>query len=414
MGSSMIKLVTIESNNTEAYSYSSSFNYAFRKNTWVRLVPSIRNSTTISDNILPEGQGVVISSGGSTKGPCPCFQPSSHLNLSAQATGKWLQAQGINQKECLILNPLPMHHISGLMPWWRSRNWGCRYNTVNPALMKDPIALEESFKSLFTRKHDPILISLVPTQLFRLLKHPAGIRWLKSLSIIWIGGSALSKNVASTAREHRLPLAPCYGSTETAAMITALTPREFLDGKETCGQPLSDVELRLEGKNSLFIKTPRLAIGHVVDGKFESISNINGWWESGDCANLIQEMNSVSLQILGRRDTAIHSGGETIFPENLENTLRDAAKTYDIPIKNIMLVPIESIEWGHRVIALISWRESVENTKNYTSTFQNIVKEWHPAQQPIEWIECPKLSTTAAGKLERTKWIKWLKDKKSL
>ena len=68
------------------------------------------------------------------------------------------------------------------------------------------------------------LLSLVPTQLQRLLGDPAGISWLQGFAVIWVGGAALAPELAETARRARLRLSPCYGSTETGAMVTALPP----------------------------------------------------------------------------------------------------------------------------------------------------------------------------------------------
>ena len=92
----------------------------FEKHNWVYLSPPKDQSKISTSSILPEGEGIIISSGGSIGGPNLCFQSIKNLTSSALATGKWLKHHGLEPNECIILNSLPLHHISGFMPWWLS------------------------------------------------------------------------------------------------------------------------------------------------------------------------------------------------------------------------------------------------------------------------------------------------------
>ena len=76
-----------------------------------------------------------------------------------------------------------------------------------------------------------LITSLVPTQLYRLLSTEKGIKWLKLFELIWVGGASISDKLIKISRKEKINLAPCYGSTETAAMVTSLKPDEFLKGK---------------------------------------------------------------------------------------------------------------------------------------------------------------------------------------
>ena len=103
--------------------------------------------------------------------------------------------------------------------------------------------------------------------------------------------------------------------------MTCLSPKDFLKGSNTVGFPLEDVEIEINKRNSLKIKTSRIATSKWKNDKFESIADSNGWWEAGDLAQYITLDNRTAIQILGRRDSAINSGGETIFPEDIEMEL---------------------------------------------------------------------------------------------
>ena len=63
-----------------------------------------------------EGPAILLNSSGSSKKPKKCIHPISNLNESAKFSGLWLKEQGIDLKNCIIFNTLPLNHISGLMP----------------------------------------------------------------------------------------------------------------------------------------------------------------------------------------------------------------------------------------------------------------------------------------------------------
>ena len=82
------------------------------------------NEKLIKTDILAKEAGVIVRSGGSLNRHRQCLHPCSNLNMSAFATAQWLRTQGIEPRQCNIVNTLPLHHVSGLLPWWRSRCWG--------------------------------------------------------------------------------------------------------------------------------------------------------------------------------------------------------------------------------------------------------------------------------------------------
>ena len=120
-----------------------------KNGSWVHLFPNKSNNRLIQRRALPKGPGVVVASGGSSGGRKYCFQPCEHLDQSANATASWLQSLGLQPKNCLIFNPLPLHHVSGLMPLWRSKCWGAEYVSVPREIMRNPILAENSFGERF-------------------------------------------------------------------------------------------------------------------------------------------------------------------------------------------------------------------------------------------------------------------------
>lgn len=353
------------------------------------------------------GAGVVVGSGGSSGRRHWCLQPLEHLQASADATGIWLQQLGLDPAACVHLNPLPLHHVSGLLPLLRSRRWGCGYRCLAPELMRDPRALAAAVPVPLDR---PLLLSLVPTQLQRLMAVAEGLAWLQQLALIWVGGAPLPQALASRAREAGLRLAPCYGATETAAMVCALAPDQFLAGVGGCGQPLVDAELRIDPTSgAIAVRTARLSPGELVGGVLQPLPGLEsppgGWWCSGDAGSL----GPRGLAVLGRLDDAIHSGGETVFPEPLEGRLLAAARAAGVAIEALLLVGEHDAQWGERLVALVRPAEPcVQSDGALLARLEALTRPWRPAERPARWLLCPELAATAHGKWQRSAWQRWL------
>ena len=365
---------------------------------WVPLSPEAEAAPIAQ---LPPGPGVVVRSGGSSGGSSYCAQPSLHLDRSAAATAHWLTGIGLDPAATLLLNPLPLAHVSGLMPWWRARCWGAGHQQLAPGLMKTPTELLAFCRSMPAWGIKPVLLSLVPTQLARLLADPDGVAFLQQLQLIWIGGAALPSPVEEQARALRLPLAPCYGSTETAAMVAAMPPDRFLAGEPGCGDPLVDVELRLAADGALEVRTDRLALGRWSadqPDRFEQLKDADGWWRSGDRAAF-----TPGLQIMGRMDGAIHSGGETVFPEQLEQRLMAAAQAVSVPVSAVLLLGVDDSEWGQRLVALVGSADAAVLPR-----LMALTRSWSPAETPRRWVLCPALAPSVLGKWQRQRWRNWL------
>ncbi len=380
----------------------------FEKHNWVYLAPPKDQTKIPTSSTLPEGEGIIISSGGSIGGPNLCLQSIKNLTNSALATGNWLKNHGLKPNECIILNSLPLHHISGFMPWWRHRTWRSKHHWISPSLMHKPLQLKQFSEALTNKYRRPLITSLVPTQLSSLIDDSDGLRWLQSLDIIWVGGAMISTDLADKARRKSINLAPCYGATETVAMVTCLSPNDFLKGSNSVGFPLQDVEIEINKRNSLKIKTRRIAISKWKNDKFESITDTNGWWEAGDLAQYITLKNRKAIQILGRRDSAINSGGETIFPEDIEMELMKIISKNQLPIKDIFVLGVSDKKWGQRLVALTKFKEKEINRYSIISLLTDLIVDWQPSKKPMNWYDCPKLSRNINKKWEIKKWQDWI------
>jgi O-succinylbenzoic acid--CoA ligase len=357
--------------------------------------------------LAPWDAAIVLGSGGSSGARRWCVQPLAHLQASADATGDWLRVQGLDPAACLHLDPLPLHHVSGLLPLVRCRRWGAELRLLPPDWMRDPILLLTACPLPVDR---PVLLSLVPTQLGRLMARAEGLAWLRGCSVIWVGGAALPAPLAEQARREGLRLAPCFGATETAAMVAALPPERFLAGEAGCGFALMDVELRLASAapTALEVRTARLSPGWLEAGRLCPLprdGDGDGWWRSGDAGRLV----GGCLTVLSRLDGALQSGGETVFPEILEARLVAAAAAVDLPLEAVLLLGLPDAEWGERLVALVRPLPGADPAA-VISALAAITAGWWPAERPRHWQPCPSLATSAAGKWERARWRRWLEE----
>jgi len=345
----------------------------------------------------PWSAAVVLGSGGSSGRRRWCLQPLAHLEASAAATGAWLGNLGIDPSTAWVVNPLPWHHVSGLMPWVRCQLWGAAHHWLEPAQLHQPEALP-------TPPGGGGLLSLVPTQLHRLLGHPAGVSWLQRFELIWIGGAPLAAAEVARSREAGLRLAPCYGSTETASMVAALAPEAFLAGQGGCGLPLPHAQLRLSpADGAVEVRASSLSPGYLEAGQLTPFAGAGGWWRSGDRGRL----DGSGLSLLGRLDGALLSGGETVHPEQVEQALQRLAEQKGVPLAAVVLVTQPDPEWGQRLVALVRGQREAGG-EALIGAMKLLAATLPPAQRPRDWWLCPELAPNALGKWERQRWRQWL------
>ena len=347
------------------------------------------------------GAAVVLGSGGSSGGRRWCLQPLSHLQAAAAATAAWLGGLGIDPGRCQLFNPLPLQHVSGLMPLVRAHCWGAQLVWLPPALLRDPARL---LRERPPSADAPALLSLVPTQLQRLLEQPEGVAWLQRFALIWVGGSALPAAAARSCRAAGIRLSPCYGSTETAAMVAALAPDRFLAGESGCGEALPHAQLRLQpGSGALEIRATSLALGHLEGGHLQPLPLQQGWWCSGDRATF----GAAGMELLGRLDGAIHSGAETVFPEQVEQRLCALALAAQLPLAELLLLAEPDALWGERLVGLLRPQPGAD-PQRLSQALAALAAQLPPSQRPRRWLVCLELERSPLGKWQRQRWRHWL------
>ncbi len=387
------KIHTIEVENNEIQSVEKILE-KIRENKIIYVKNKFYEDEDLLDSITENGPAIILNSSGSSGKPRKCFHHLNNLILSATTSGQWLIEQGFELQNCLILNTLPLNHISGLMPIFRSQTWGCDCINISPNLIKKTRELL-LFTIKFKKNNKHLITSLVPTQLQRLLSQKDGMSWLKIFDLIWVGGASISYETAEQCIKEKIKLAPCYGSTETAAMVTSLKPKEFLMGFKNVGEILPDTKIRINTQGLIEIKSARIGIEIKDSSKTENFKNKNGWWQTGDLGEINHINNSLYLDFLGRSDNAFNSGGEIVFPKVIESRLTDFIMKENIPINKFNISKVSDKLWGNKIKIILEYKEHTnhKNIENSLDLLKKFSQSWPKHEKPEKWIV--KKNTTA-------------------
>ena len=295
-----------------------------------------------------------------------------HETLAAAVRGccEHFRVQRIN-----AVGVLPLHHVSGLMAWMRCALTGGRYQ---PWAWDDL----EAGRWPETGPGDWTL-SLVPTQLQRLLAQRRPLEQLRRYRAVFLGGPAWPDLLAAAA-EARLPLAPGYGMTETAAMVAALRPEEFLAGRSGCGAALPHARVTVDADGVICLAGASLFRGYYPDWREGEA------WRTEDRGRLDE---AGGLHVLGRRDAIIITGGEKVDPEAVETALRATGQFADV-----VVIGVPDAHWGQAVVACYP---AGPREPDLEAVGRALTIGLAPHQRPKRYVSVVPWPRTESGKVNR-------------
>jgi O-succinylbenzoic acid--CoA ligase len=294
---------------------------------------------------------------------------------------------------------LPLYHVSGLMQFLRSLMSGGR-------LVLLPFKELETGRTVDIQP-ETFFLSLVPTQLQRLLNQPALIPWLSRFQTVLLGGAPPWSELLETARTHQIRLAPTYGMTETAAQVATLKPEAFLQGYSGCGQVLPHAHIQIctptgqpvdaAQTGIITIHASSLAIGYYPFPHSSSPFSPLPALFSDPPALPTDDLGFLDqqgyLHIVGRSSDKIITGGENVFPAEVEAVIRATGFVQDVCV-----IGVSDRHWGQTVTALyVPSSPEVSPEKLQTAVKTRLSK----FKQPKQWIAVDQLPRNAQGKLSR-------------
>jgi O-succinylbenzoic acid--CoA ligase len=245
------------------------------------------------------------------------------------------------------LSVLPLFHVGGLAVLFRAALFGFTV-TLLPRFDPDDVGA-----ALVQTQLPVTLVSLVPTMLKRLLDQ--GWQAAPALRCVLLGGAAADETLLARARATGVPVAATYGMTEAASQIATQTLRDAHAKPLSVGRPLAGTRVRIcdEHGNDM----PACVVGEIVvsgqtvmPGYFENPEADARALRRGELCtgDLGYRDADGDLFVLQRRSDLIISGGENVYPAEVERVLRAHPSVADA-----LVVGAPDAEWGQRVAALL-------------------------------------------------------------
>ncbi|MEM8867671.1 MAG: AMP-binding protein [Verrucomicrobiota bacterium] len=330
----------------------------------------------------PGPSTILIPTGGSTGGVKLTVHRWSTLKAACDGLEEFM---GEGPMHCCCV--LPLFHVSGLMQLMRS------FHTGGRIAFPDFDALRVGRFPDFER--NSLCISLVPTQLQRLLSRKRATKKLSYARAVFMGGAPMPDSLAAEARKRQIPIIMSYGMTETAAMIVVQSPDEFLAGAPIAGYPLNHVQVEVideageachEGEHgrirvsgrSLFkgyhgLKRLSLRHGFLTDD--EGLFDAKG-----------------RLQVIGRADRLIITGGEKVDPREVENAILETGGAQEV-----LVIGWPHPDWGQQVVAFYTTGGVVSGEDEWG---RELSAELAHYKIPKIIFRVPKLPLNSRGKLD--------------
>jgi O-succinylbenzoic acid--CoA ligase len=278
-----------------------------------RVVAAMRPDEPLEHDVV----AVVVPTSGSTGEPKGVLLTAANLLASARATatvvgeGQWLLA-------------LPSTHVGGLQVLVRSLLAG-----TAPVVLDGPTTVP-SFEAATARLTGPRrLVSLVPTQLARLVGSPA----LQEYDAVLLGGAAAPAELLQQAREAGVRVVTTYGMSETSG------------GCVYDGVPLPGVSVDVDGR--IRLRGPVVARGYRLRPDLTAQLFDGDRFTTSDVGALVDGR----LVVHGRADDVVVTGGENVAPAAVEAALATHPSVVEVAV-----VGVPDDEWGARVVAVVVLR----------------------------------------------------------
>ncbi len=326
----------------------------------------------------PQG-GIMIPTGGSSGNIRFATHTWETLVAAVKGFQQYFDVTAINS--CCVL---PLYHVSGLMQFLRSFTTDGQFALVPfKMLQSGDLAIDPA----------AFFLSLVPTQLQRLLQTPNTIP-LSAFRTIFLGGSPAWPELLERARQQQIRLAPSYGMTETAAQIATLKPADFLQGKQGCGQVLPHARVLVQGASGAVLST-----GEIGAIAIQSTSLALGYYPNYFSASDYRPDDlgffdaEGYLHIVGRNSDKIITGGENVFPVEVEAAIRATGLVADVCV-----IGCSDREWGQMVTAVYVPTHRENTPSHLKSALAGRLSKF---KQPKQWVEVLQIPRNAQGKVNR-------------
>jgi O-succinylbenzoic acid--CoA ligase len=305
----------------------------------------------------------------------------SALNVGVHDDDRWLAC-------------LPLFHVGGLAILLRGVVYGTA-TVVHEAF--DPAAVSAALDD----DDEVTIVSLVAAMLQRVLDARGDAAVPARLRLVLLGGGPAPRPLLERCARQGIPVSQTYGLTETASQVTTLRPADALRRLGAAGMPLYPNEVRIGAPDAaappgeageILVRGPVVSPGYWGRPDESARARAGGWLHTGDIGRLDADG---FLHVLDRRADLIVSGGENVYPAEVEGVLLAHPAVAEAGV-----VGEADETWGQRVVAVVRARDGAEVSEEELRAHCRSQLGGYKVPARIVLVREP-LPRTAAGKLLR-------------
>ena len=297
-------------------------------------------------------------------------QIRAHVQASKEVLGK------TEQDNWLMI--LPLFHVSGLSILLRSL-----YNGTAVTILPK---YDEAQVLKLIESENINMMSLVPTILTQL--EPSIIH--HNLRVILLGGEFIPMALIDACEKKSLPIYKTYGMTETFSQSVTFSVLDYPHKRDSVGKPLPGMQVRIDkpdadGVGEIHLTGPMVMTGYIDKEPIDSDLNT-------DDIGYVDEDGFV--YILNRRKDLIISGGENIYPKELEDLV------YTLPsVKECAVVPVPDPKWGQVPALFVAFHDGESMTADAILSFMTKSLAKYKVPKYVKIL--PALPRNGTGKIVR-------------
>jgi len=292
-----------------------------------------------------------------------------------------------------VLSVLPMFHVGGLC-----------IQTLPALHAGATVTLHARFDAgawlADVARRRPTLSLMVPATLRAVLDHADfALTDLSSLRFLAAGSSTIPASMIAAIHARGVPLGQVYGATETGPVSVYLRRADAMQHVGAAGKAGLHVEVKLVNTlgetvtpgevGEIWVRAPNVMCGYWADADNPAFAD--GWFHTGDLARCD---DAGFYEVVGRSKDMIISGGENVYPAELESLLADCPQILEAAVLGQL-----DARWGEVVVAVVVRKpDSGLDAAGVLQLFEGRLARF---KHPKRVLFCEALPKTALGKVQK-------------
>jgi fatty-acyl-CoA synthase len=292
-------------------------------------------------------------------------------------------ATGIRQDD-VILQVLPQFHCGGwnvqsILGWWKGAT----------------VVIEPGFDAanaldLIEREGVTTMMGVPANYLFMSHEPRFASTDLSTLRLAVVGGAPMPEALLETWAQRGVAIVQGYGLTEAAPNVLCLAPEDAARKAGYAGKPYPYVTCDLSAEGELLVRGPNVFPGYWRNDKATANAFRDGWLLTGDVAERDEEGN---YRIRGRLKDMVVSGGENIYPAEVEAVLHEHPAVADAAV-----VGVPDERWGEVCVAFVVLDEPVPEDELRQHCYDRLAR----FKVPKSFHVVDELPRNSMGKIQKS------------